>query len=180
MSIKNIILAMFCLLAAGCSVFPKPDAVKASYYSIGEPESGIKLKHQITQVVVSSATGQHRQMLFKKNSEQLLFDNTNCWIEPPPVMVQRYLTLACSEPSRAVSSLQLSAELLTFSSNLPKQQSNIALLVTLRRDGKVVHHQLYQAHIKAVSNSAAGYAAAMHKAMTVITAKIIHTINSLR
>jgi ABC-type uncharacterized transport system auxiliary subunit len=176
------ILSGLSLLAAGCSVFPKPNAPAINYYSIGTPAKQLVVGKTVRVQSVSSLSNHRSQMTFSTEPELVKIDQFNRWVSSPSILVQRYLmiALAPTETGSAEPLLNLSGKLLTFENNLTAGTTTIGLLVTVRQGKTVKSEKLYSATVKVSDKTASGFAKSMSQAMAKVTAELAAEINKIR
>ena len=180
---KLFILSGFCLLVAGCSIFPKPQTPQVNYFSLGVPDEQMVKQRLVKVQMVDALTGYTTAMCFKTDAGKVEIDQFNRWITSPATQIQRYLTVAMATQMSASgrqTALIMTTKLLTFDCNLNHKTANLTLLVTVKEHDKVKYKQLFTEKVDVTGNTATAYASAMSMAMNKIAVEIATNINSLK
>jgi ABC-type uncharacterized transport system auxiliary subunit len=182
---KNLLLPVFLMFLAGCSIFPDPPYVPVHYFDLGYPApSGPRLKLKVRNV--NTIGPYYEKMVFRTSANSMKFDEFNRWSDLPDRMLRRYFILAF-EPDAGQNGKPggkvyvLDAEILQFEGNLSEKTAGLTVKIVLSDppNGAPVFSQVFQEKAPVQGDRAEDYAASMGKAVANITAGISATLDKI-
>jgi ABC-type uncharacterized transport system auxiliary subunit len=135
--LASLLFAVSLVVYSGCGVLSKEPYVPTQYYDLGDPEPFPELDVRVD-VRAFTCSGPYRnRMIYRVDSCKLTVDEYNRWIQPPNILLTRYLTEAFSQSisgDREKSSVLVGGDIVGFDIHVEQKIVRLIVLVEIIRE----------------------------------------------
>ena len=123
--VLSVVLLAFC--CAGCIFIPR-NHVQTTYYDLQSPQK-LKNSQRLMVAAVDNDTPAQSRMLFRFAGNRMVQDGSNCWVQVPERMMQRYLEQTFALPGNTDLSriAMLRCTITAFEFDMVKSEAVLAM-----------------------------------------------------
>jgi hypothetical protein len=129
-------LVLSLLACTGCSILSKEPYVPTQYYDFGQPEPFPKMDVRLDIRAFTSSGPFRNRMIYRADSCRLIIDEYNRWIQPPNIILTRYLTEIFSnsitdDTGKDGKSVLIGGDIVGFDIDLKQKTARLVVLLQI-------------------------------------------------